>query len=245
LHFHSFHSYNAEYWSPSRIAWEAKKNGLFAAGIVDFDVLTELEEFTEAGELLELRISVGIETRAFLTEYADREIDSPGEPGVSYVAGKVFYKLPEKDSVQSQILESYSQKAAARNIGLITRINRHVPEIALNYNEVLPLIPSGNATERHIISAYIKKANETYQSKEAVIKYWSDLLGILPEETTTLLETGFKLEEAVRSKFAKKGGFGYLQPSVDTFPPVEDFFAFVKECGAIPMESWLDGTSER
>ena len=47
----------------------------------------------------------------------------------------------------------------------------------------------------------------------------------------------------MRAKFAKRGGFGYVQPTPTTFPKVEEFFAWVKSCGAIPMESWLDGTS--
>lgn len=243
MHFHSFNSYNAEFWSPVRIAWEAKKNALYASGIIDFDVLSGLEEFFDAGEILGLRTSVGIETRAFLNEFADKEIDSPGEPGVSYIAGTGFYKLPSENSPQALTLESYSQKAAARNIALIERINPNVPEIALNYDEVLPLTPSGNATERHIISAYIQKASEVFPEENNLISYWSGLLDLGLEQIAELLVSGHKLEDLLRSKFAKKGGFGYVQPSPDTFPPVEDFFAFVKSCGAIPMESWLDGTS--
>jgi hypothetical protein len=244
MHFHSFNSYNAEFWSPVRIAWEAKKNALYASGIIDFDVLSGLEEFFDAGEILGLRTSVGIETRAFLNEYADKEIDSPGEPGVSYIAGTGFYKLPDKDSPQALTLESYSNKASARNIALIQRINQHVPQIAVTYDEVLALTPSGNATERHIISAYIQKAADVFPEKNALIAYWSELLNLGLEQTEELIETGHKLEDVVRSKFAKRGGFGYVQPSSDTFPPVEDFFDFVKSCGAIPMESWLDGTSD-
>jgi len=244
MHFHSFNSFNAEYWSPLRIAWEAKKNALYAAGIIDFDVLSGLEEFFEAGEMLSLRTSVGIETRAFLNEYADKEIDSPGEPGVSYIAGAGFYKLPDENSPEALTLESYSKKAAARNITLIQRINQHVPEIVVNYDEVLALTPSGNATERHIISAYIQKASEVFPKKSALMAYWSGLLNLGLEQTKELIETGHKLEDVVRSKFAKKGGFGYVQPSSETFPPVEDFFDFVRSCGAVPIESWLDGTSE-
>lgn len=244
MHFHSFNSYNAQFWSPVRIAWEAKKNALYASGIIDFDVLSGLEEFFEMGEILGLRTSVGIETRAFLNEYAHKEIDSPGEPGVSYIAGTGFYELPLENSPQALTLESYSQKAAARNIALIERINEHVPQIAVTYDEVLTLTPSGNATERHIISAYIQKAADIFPEKNALIVYWSELLNVGLEQAEELIDTGHKLEDVVRSKFAKRGGFGYVQPSADTFPPVEDFFAFVKSCGAIPMESWLDGTSD-
>jgi len=244
LHFHSFNSYHAEFWSPSRIALEAKQNALYAAGIIDFDVLAGLEEFFNAGELLGIRTSVGIETRAFLREYANLEIDSPGEPGVSYIAGTGFYKLPDKNSEQYTILQSYNQKAMGRNIELIGRINKHVPEIALDYSEVLLLTPSGNATERHIISAYINKASKVFPEKNSLISYWSNMLGLEYQQAEKIIESGSKLEDSVRTKFAKKGGFGYQQPSSETFPPVEEFFAFVKSCGAIPMESWLDGTSD-
>jgi hypothetical protein len=244
MHFHSFYSYNAEFWSPVRIAWEAKQRALYASGIIDFDVLSGLEEFFKAGEILGLRTNVGIETRAFLEEFGQKEIDSPGEPGVSYIAGTGFCKIPEKGSTQAETLEMYSQKATDRNLGLIQRINRHVPEIALNYEEVLPLTPAGNATERHIVSAYIQKATEIFTGMNERVAYWARILNLELETSRELIGIQHKFEDVVRSKFAKKGGFGYVQPSQETFPPVQDFFDFVKSCGAIPMESWLDGTSD-
>ena len=39
LHAHTFYSYNAYGYSPSRYAWLARKHGMAVAGIVDFDVL--------------------------------------------------------------------------------------------------------------------------------------------------------------------------------------------------------------
>ncbi len=244
MHFHSFYSYNAEFWSPVRIAWEAKQRALYASGIIDFDVLSGLEEFFKAGEILALRTNVGIETRAYLEEFEDKEIDSPGEPGVSYIAGTGFFKIPEKGSLEAKTLEMYRKKAASRNIGLIERINRHVPEIALNYSEVIPLTPSGNATERHIVSAYIQKAAEVFTEPDQRVAYWTRILDLDLVSSRELLGSMHSFEDVVRSKFAKKGGFGYVQPSRETFPPVQDFFDFVRSCGAIPMESWLDGCSE-
>ena len=49
LHAHTFFSYNAYGYSPSKFAWLARKRGLAVAGIVDFDVLDALEEFWAAG----------------------------------------------------------------------------------------------------------------------------------------------------------------------------------------------------
>jgi len=87
MHLHSFFSYNTKGYSPSHIAWEARCQGLFAAGLCDFDVLDGLEEFLAAGQALGLRATVNLETRAFFRDYARMDINSPGEPGVTYILG--------------------------------------------------------------------------------------------------------------------------------------------------------------
>lgn len=244
LHYHSFFSFNAENWSPSRIAWEARTNGLFAAGIIDFDELAGQEEFLEASLMLELRATVGIETRAYLSEFADKEIDSPGEPGVSYIAGTGFTRPIAPGTPQYAQLQSYRQTARARNESLIGRINPHTGAVSIDYQrDVLPLAPSGNATERHIVTAYVNRSQQVFADKPSLNAFWSDILGKSLHEIESLLANRPAFEEAVRNKLAKRGGFGYEQPTSATFPPVEEFFTFVKSCGAIPMESWLDGTS--
>jgi hypothetical protein len=42
---------------------------------------------------------------------------------------------------------------------------------------------------------------------------------------------------------AKSGGIGYERPTAKTFPPVDEFVAWVRDCQALPMATWLDGTS--
>ena len=90
VHCHTFFSYNCYGYSPSRFAWLARKAGLEVAGTVDFDVLDSLDEFYEASAMLGLKGSVGMETRVFVPEFSDREINSPGEPGISYHMGVGF-----------------------------------------------------------------------------------------------------------------------------------------------------------
>lgn len=80
MHIHTFFSYNGEGWSPSRVAFEMKKLGLYSAAICDFDVLQGLEEFFAAADLLRLRSAVAFESRVFFQEYADKEINSPANP---------------------------------------------------------------------------------------------------------------------------------------------------------------------
>ena len=83
MHLHSFFSYNTKGYSPSHIAWEARRQGLYAAGLCDFDVLDGLEEFLAAGQALGLRATVNLETRAFFSDYAQVDINSPGSHRVS------------------------------------------------------------------------------------------------------------------------------------------------------------------
>jgi len=90
LHAHTFFSYNAYGYSPSKFAWLARKAGLAAAGIVDFDVLDGVEEFLAAGRLIGLRTCGSLESRTFVPEFAALEINSPGEPGVAYNMGVGF-----------------------------------------------------------------------------------------------------------------------------------------------------------
>jgi len=45
MHCHTFFSFNAYGYSPTGLAWLAKKNGYKYMGIVDFDVLDGVEEF--------------------------------------------------------------------------------------------------------------------------------------------------------------------------------------------------------
>lgn len=244
MHMHSFFSYNAHGYSPTRIAWEAKQAGLYGAGLCDFDVLDGLEEFLDAARRIGLRASVNLETRAYLKEYAQHEINSPGEPGVTYIMGAGFAKALSENTPQHRELTGYRDRARSRNVALVGRINAKLSTIAIDYDkDVLPLTPAGVATERHIISAYIAKAKQVCGHADATATFIGNLLGITKEEAVVLLADMPTLEEKMRSKLAKQGGLGYEQPSSTTFPLVDDFVAWVRACEAIPMITWLDGTS--
>ena len=244
MHFHSFYSYNGEGWSPTNIVFESAKAGLYAAALCDFDVLDGLEEFITASEKVGMRCAANLETRVYIEELSDVDISSPGEPGVSYIMGGGFYELPKENTVQFETLQSFKDGAKTRNIALISRINEKLQDIALNYEEdVLPLTPAGVATERHIITAYVNKIFDVYGQDEKCAQYLSELLGVDSNSAAELIVSRPTLEEKVRSKLAKAGGIGYVQPSKDTFPAVEDFIQWVSSCGAVPMATWLDGTS--
>jgi hypothetical protein len=223
LHAHTFFSYNAYGYSPSKFAWLARKRGLAVAGIVDFDVLDALEEFWAAGKLIGLKRCASLESRTFVPEFSTRVINSPGEPGIGYNMGIGFPR-----EIQYPLLSQMRRTVDQRNRELVRRVNEFLKPVVLNYDkDVLPLTPNGNATERHICEAYSKKGDAAF---------WKQKLGDCPADPA-------KLQALIRSKTMKKGGAGYVQPNKDSFPLMADMNRFVLEAGAIPTLAWLDGTT--
>ncbi len=244
MHRHSFFSYNAQGWSPSRVAYESRKRGLNAAALCDFDVLDGLEEFLAAGRTLALRSAVHLETRAFIRELSEVDISSPGEPGVAYIMGCGFHTMPAPNSHAAHILAALRQGAQERNLALIARVNQELPSIAIDYTrDVLPLTPKGVATERHIMRAYRLQAERVFTLPSARAAFWTPLLKCAEGAFAALEANTSRLEDLIRNALAKRGGIGYIQPDERTFPPADDFTAWVHACGAIPTVAWLDGTS--
>lgn len=245
MHCHSFFSYNADGWSPSRVAYECRARGLCAAALCDFDVLDGLEEFLAAGRLLALRTAVHLETRAYVPELASCDISSPGEPGVTYIMGCGFAREPEADTPQATTLAALRQGAQERNLALIARVNAALPAIAIDYaRDVLPLTPKGVATERHIVRAYRVQAEKALADAVARAAFWAPLLACNETDYPALEATLPKIEDRIRNALAKRGGIGYIQPDETTFPLADDFTRWVKACDAIPTIAWLDGTSD-
>lgn len=241
MHCHTFFSFNAYGYSPTGLAWLARQQGIDLMGIVDFDVLDAVTEFLDACELTGVRGSAGIETRVYVPEFAHREINSPGEPGVLYHMAIGFTDTTVAPAAQA-IIDELRAQSAARNQALIARVNAYLDPVKIDYTaDVLPLTPSGNATERHIVVAYIAAARRTFDQPAA---FWANRLGIeaTAVEKAMLDSAGF--QNTVRSKLMKRGGPGYMQPDAGTFPRVERLHELALLCRALPCAAWLDGMSE-
>jgi hypothetical protein len=242
IHCHTFFSYNTYGYSPSKFAWLARKAGLAVAGVVDFDVLDALDEFLDACKLLGLKSSAGLETRVFVPEFADRVINSPGEPGISYHMG-VGFPSAELEGEQEEFLLGLRRMAQQRNQDLMGRVNKHLQPVTLDYEkDVCTLTPSGNATERHMCLAYARKAANTFGDTEELAAFWSEKLGMTIE--TSQLPESRDLLNAIRAKTMKRGGVGYVQPDRGSFPRMADTNRFILAAGGIPVHTWLDGTSD-
>ncbi|MBI5094317.1 MAG: hypothetical protein HZB26_17985 [Candidatus Hydrogenedentes bacterium] len=242
LHCHTFFSYNGYGYSPSYIAWRARCEGLYMAGIVDFDVLDAVDEFLAACELLDLKGCAGIETRIFVPEFHTRVINSPGEPGISYHMGCGFTSSKVDDTA---FLNSMKDAARRRNEEVVARVNGFLCPVQLDYErDVLPLVPKGNATERHLCMAYDAKASEVIPDAAKRAAFWAEKLG----ENAASIEKMFAdppvFQGVIRAKTMKAGGVGYVKPEGAAFPRLDAVNALTLSAGAIPTHAWLDGTTE-
>jgi len=242
LHCHTFFSYNCYGYSPSKIAYLARKAGLAVAGIVDFDVLDGLDEFCEAGRMLGLKTCGGLETRVFVPEFADKVINSPGEPGICYYIGIGLAKS-RLVGENGKFLAGLRRMAQQRNVELMDRVNEYLSPVRLDYEkDVLSLTPAGNATERHLCIAYSRKASELFGDSSRAVEFWSERLGVDASgfegpEDVVLLNT-------IRAKTMKLGGVGYVQPDGGAFPKMAEMNELILAAGGIPTVAWLDGTSD-
>jgi len=233
LHAHTSFSYNAYGYSPSKFAWLARKAGLAVAGIVDFDVLDGVDEFLDAGRRIGLKCCAGLESRVFVPEFATLEMNSPGEPGVSYNMGVGF-----PAAASHPFLVEMRAAAKKRTHGIIERVNVYLDPVKLDFDaDVAPLTPAGNATERHLCEAYERKAIAVFPDAVRRSAFWTERLGDAPADSG-------KLQGLIRAKTMKRGGVGYVAPDRGSFPELAKMNRFVAEVGAIPTVTWLDGASE-
>jgi len=240
LHCHTFFSFNAYGYSPTGLAWLARRRGFKALGIVDFDVFDGVDEFLTACETVGVRGSAGLETRVFVPEFATREINSPGEPGVYYYMG-IGLTSSQAPAAVAPILAGMRHRAEQRNREMLDRLNRHVAPVAVDYDrDVLPLTPGGNATERHMLVAFTQAAARQFADPAP---FWADKLGLALDQVTAQIRDAPAFQNLVRSRLMKRGGVGYVQPSPQSFPVVEDVNRLMMACGALPCAAWLDGMS--
>jgi len=240
MHCHTFFSFNAYGHSPTSLAWLAKQRGFRAVGIVDFDVLDGVDEFLAACDMVGVRGSVGVETRVYIPEFATREINSPGEPGIAYHMGIGFTSGQAPEST-AHILANMRQSAAQRNREIVKRVNAYLDPVMIDYDrDVLPLTPSGNATERHLLVAYVRAAEKTVSNP---LGFWADKLRLSPDQVAKVIGDAPQFQNMIRLKLIKRGGVGYVHPSPESFPTVQEVNRFVVECGALPCAAWLDGIS--
>jgi hypothetical protein len=74
--------------------------------------------------------------------------------------------------------------------------------------------------------------------------FWSGKFSIAAGEIAQKMEDMNAFHDFLRAKLMKRGGIGYVQPTPESFPTVEEFHRVMQAAGALPCSAWLDGTSD-
>lgn len=235
MHCHSFYSYNGYGYSPAMLAALAKELKWRGVMLVDFDVLDGVDEFLGAARALGVKCAAGMETRVFVPDMADKEINSPGEPGIAYHLGCGFTSstVPESQKAFAADLKLRAQK---RTRMLVEKVNTLLTENAVDFDHVArDYTPAGNVTERHVCCAYRVAAEKKFSGDE-LASYWQEKIGAFDADPV-------KMEALIRAKTMKSGGVGYIKAAPESFPTLEEMNKFIKACGAVPTLAWLNGLS--
>lgn len=244
LHCHSFFSYSGYGFSPSALAVLAKLSGWLAVGMVDFDVLDGVEEFLSACARFDVPAVAGIETRVFVPELANVEINSPGEVGIAYHLGFGFTtsRLPE---AQGRFVTSLKENARKRILFQVEQLNKVLSPVEIDPDKTAArYTPNRNLTERHLCRAYREQAETLYKrDSDQQTGFWSERLNLPKEKVSLILKDPVSMEGAIRSALLKSGGVGYIPPTPEAFPTLKNMNGFLLDSGAEPVIAWLNGMS--
>ncbi len=181
-HIHTTFSFSP--YSPTKAVWMAYNAGLQTAGIMDHDSLSGAREFIEAGKIVGILTTIGVECRVNMknTPLGDKRINNPDQKGIAYCT---MHGVPHQhiDEVVD-FFKPYVAKRNERNRKMIDRINELTEAYGIHTDfdkDVVPLsefVNGGSITERHLLFALSKKITERFGKGEAVVKFLTEDMGI-------------------------------------------------------------------
>ena len=245
-HIHTTYSFSP--YSPSKALWMAFVSGLETAGIMDHDSTGGIREFIEAGRILNMATTVGMELRVDMshTRIGGRRINNPDQEGIAYVA---MHGIPhtQLDKV-SRFIRPYQEERNKRNRAMVRNINEIMSEYGISIdfdNDILPLSMAhdgGTITERHLLYALSEKITAAFGKGGEILRFVAEKLQIpltpklksfLADENNVFYE--YDLLGVLKSHLVEK----FYIPTADECPPVEKFTELCSETGAIAAYAYL------
>lgn len=244
-HIHTTYSFSP--YSPSKAVWRAYTAGLCTAGIMDHDSVGGAEEFIEAGKIVDLPITVGMEMRVDFskTPLNGRRINNPDQDSIAYMA---IHGIPHTQLKRvAEFMQESRDKRNIRNEHMVEVINMRFGKDGLELDfesDVKPLSLShlgGSITERHLLFALAKKMCERFGRGQGVIDYLTDTMGIEVSEKLR----GYLLD--IANPFYEYDLLGALKSDLSSIYidadeeciDVRDAVAFADSIGAISAYAYL------
>lgn len=229
--------------SPSRLVWEARRQGLAVIGSCDPETLDTLPELYAAGDALGVRAAVSLETRVFAESNTAWERELFGEQRVLRVMAAGVAGIPAESTETGRRMAFLREQSRRRCKAVVAKINSVLSPVAVNFErDVLPLTPYGNAADAHIAAAFAAQARRVFPAASDLAGFWAKALGCRYIEASRLLANHDALSRAIDEKLFVRGGSGYYSPDATSYPGVTQFFRDIAAAGAVPCLCWQDET---
>lgn len=250
-HIHTTYSFSP--YSPAKALWMAFISGLSTAGIMDHDSVGGAWEFIDAGKILHMATTVGMECRVDMSEtrLAGKRINNPDQNGIAYIA---VHGIPhtQLDKV-IRFIEPYRQQRNKRNRIMVDNINKITGKYGITIDfdkDVIPISMShdgGTITERHLLYSLSLKMIQKFGRGERLVSFLKQELGIniSPRLEGYLLDEenehyAYDLLGVLKSDMVEK----FYVPAKKECPAVSDVLRLCTEIGAISAYAYLGDVGE-
>ncbi len=250
-HIHSVYSFSP--YTPAYAAYMAYASGLSTAGIMDHDTISGAEEFIDAGKLLGLPTTIGVEARINMrgTPFESRLINNPDQKGIAYMA---LHGIPHGNiSKVDEFFKPYREKRNIRNRLMSKKIAQFIAPYGITYDFDADVLPQtlasegGTVTERVLCYILAVKIIEKFGKGAPVIDFLEKELnlkiGAKPKEWLTDAQNVHYVYDLLG---VLKGGIvsKFYVDSDEECPFLDTFIAFGKSIGAIVAYAYLGDVAE-
>ena len=245
-HIHTTYSFSP--YTPADAVYTAHMSGLATAGIMDHDTAGGAAEFIEAGALLSMPVTCGVECRVDMkgTPLEGKRLNNPDQVSVAYCA---MHGIPHSNlRGVDEFFAPYRERRSERNRRMTEKLNGVLASLGLSLSldydrDVLPLA-AATVTERHICFALAGKIASLCGSPGATADFLKDRLGI---GLTPKVEANIRAGDLTPQFFeydilgALKSGLvgSFFIPADDELPKLCDFIRTAKKYGAITAYAYL------
>lgn len=247
-HIHTTYSFSP--YSPTKALYTAWKNGLRTAGIMDHDSSAGAREFIEAGRIIGMPVTCGVElrVRGFGSPLDGYRINNPDQNGVAYVA---LHGIPHRNIEKvGEWMAPYRRARDERNEKMCMRLSEIFAPYGVKLDYKADVLPEsnhtegGSVTERHILFALAKKLIAKYPSPSGLLELLKQKLGIaVSQKAEGLILAGendpylypYDLLGVLKSSLVEK----FYINATDECPDVREYIAKAKEFGAISAYAYL------
>ncbi len=247
-HIHTTYSFSP--YTPTEALYMAWKNGLKTAGIMDHDSSGGAREFIEAGKIIGMPVTCGVECRVNMshTRLAGKRINNPDQKSIAYVA---MHGIPHQNIERvNAFFAPYREKRNERNRKMCANITAMMQPFGIDLDfdrDVLPIsqyAAGGSVTERHILFALTHKITARYPTPAQVLDFLCGEMKLdIPQKVRDQIAAGAETPQfyeydilgALKSNMVEK----FYVDADEECPLVEDFISMVHENGGIAAYAYL------